>query len=105
MRTLRSQGESQASAYIEAELPPSRVEPTLELERVALLDPRRTPTLHSDDPPKSSGPRNPEQMRLPDPEPSVELPEGLPLTVAQPVYVPPELAEKWREEARQKGAA
>jgi hypothetical protein len=47
-----------------------------------------------------SGPRNPEQTRLPDPEPKIELPEGLPLTVAQLVYVPPELAAQWREEAK-----
>jgi hypothetical protein len=40
-----------------------------------------------------------------DDEPRIELPEGLPLTAAQPVFVPPELAAKWREEARRRGSA
>ncbi|MFT3770156.1 MAG: hypothetical protein QM820_32405 [Minicystis sp.] len=105
MRTLCSNGRDEARAYAEMELPPPRVEPPLEMDRIAIVDPRRTPTLHLDEPPASSGPRNPEQMTPPAPEDElrVELPERLPLTAAQPVIVPPELAALWREEAKKKG--
>ena len=105
MRTFRSDGQDQASAYVEVEVPPSRIDPTLDAERVALLDPEETPKPPSDAPPKGSGPRNAEQMRAPSGEDDldVELPEGLPLTAAQLVFVPPELAAEWREEARRKG--
>ena len=105
MRTLRSDGQDQASAYVEVEVPPSRVDPTLDAERVALLDPEETPKPPRAAPPKGSGPRNAEQTRAPSCEDDldVELPEGLPLTAAQLVFVPPELAAEWREEARRKG--
>jgi hypothetical protein len=104
MRTLRSDGENEASAYVEADVPSSRVEPTIEMERVAVSDPRRTPTLRLDERPRASGPRNPAQKTLPGPEElRVELPERRPLTKAQPVIVPPELAAKWREEAKKRG--
>jgi hypothetical protein len=101
MATLRSDGEDQLSAYVESEVPPSRPEPAVEVERVAFVDPRRTPTVRLNDGRKGSGPRNPEQTALPgDDEPRIELPDGLPLTAPQQVYVPPELAAKWREEAK-----
>jgi hypothetical protein len=105
VRTLRSDGENEARAYVEVDVPPSRVEPTIETERVAVSDPRRTPTLRLDERPRGSGPRNPAQTTLPGPEElRAELPEGLPLTKAQLVIVPPELAAKWRAEAKN-GAA
>jgi hypothetical protein len=128
MRRASSEGRDAARVYVEAEVPPSRPEPPLIDERVALLDPRRTPTLRGDDPPRSAGPRHPAQQAprceigpdslpsAPRPgggaaapareaggEPSVELPEGLPLTAAQPVFVPPALAARWREEAKRGG--
>ena len=105
MRRLCSEGQSQASAYVEVEVPPSRVEPTLDMQRVELLEPSETPEPPHDAPPKSTGPRNPHQTRAPTDkdEPRIELPEGLPLTAAQRVFVPPELAAEWREEARRKG--
>ena len=105
MSMLRSNGENEMRAYVEVEIPAPRVEPTLEMDRIALFDPEDAKAVEGQEPPKSSGPRNPDQMQLPDPEPKIELPEGLPLTVAQPVYVPPELAAQWREEAKRKGIA
>ncbi|APR86228.1 Hypothetical protein A7982_11577 [Minicystis rosea] len=75
------------------------------MDRVAFVNPRHTPTLHLGAATLGSGPRNPEQVAPPAPEdePRIEMPEGLPLTAAQPVYVPPELAARWRAEAKQKG--
>jgi hypothetical protein len=103
-RTLRSNGETEARAYVEAEVPAPRAEPALDAERVEIVDPHHTPTLHLDKQQKGSGPRNDEQTRLREPgELSVELPDGLPLTASQLVIVPPELAAQWREEAKKAG--
>lgn len=106
MAVLRSDGEDQARAYVESEVPPSRAVPEVAGERVAIVDPRATTTVRRYEGATGSGPRNPDQKSPPrdeDDEPSVELPEGLPLTAPQSVFVPPELAAKWREEARRKG--
>jgi hypothetical protein len=104
LRTLRSNGETEASAYVETVLPASRAEPALEEERVAIVDPRHTPTLRLDKPPQTSGPRNEAQATLPEPgELAVELPDARPTTTSQLVVVPPELAAQWREEARKAG--
>lgn len=105
MRIVSSNGQPEARAYLETEVPPRRLDPTVEMDRVAVFDPRRTPTLHLDDAPPVSGPRNPEQVAPPAPEdePRIEMPEGLPLTAAQPVFIPPELAAKWRAEAKKRG--
>lgn len=105
MRVVSSNGQHEARAYVETEVPRRRLEPTVEVDRVVIFDPRRTPTLHLDDAPPASGPRNPEQVSPPAPEdePRIEMPEGLPLTAAQPVYVPPELATRWRAAAKQRG--
>jgi hypothetical protein len=106
MGTLRSNGEDEARAYAEMDAPPARLDPTLEMERVAISDPRATPTVQIEGKREHAGPRNPEQATLPTPEDLVvELPERRPLTEAQPVVVPPALAAKWREEARRKAGA
>ena len=103
-RNLRSNGEPAARAYVETAVPAPCVEPTMEAERVAIVDPRHTPTLHREGKPTGAGPRNPDQKTLRDPgELRVELPEDLPMTEAQIVIVPPELAAKWREEAKRRG--
>jgi hypothetical protein len=103
--TLRSDGAPEARAYAEIDVPAAGHEPTLEMERVRVLDPRHTPTLHVDAP-RTSGPRNPEQCSLPEPtELRVELPDGLPLTEPQRVIVPPELIAQWLAEAERKRGA
>jgi hypothetical protein len=102
--TLCSNGEPLARAYVETAVPAPRVEPLVEAERVAIVDPRHTPTLHRDGKPRGAGPRNPDQKILAVPgELRVELPDDLPMTEAQIVIVPPELAARWREEAKMKG--
>jgi hypothetical protein len=105
MTALRSDGAPEARAYVEIELPAAAPEPTVEMERVRVLDPRHTPTLHLDMQP-ASGPRNPEQLALPEPNDlRVELPDGRPLTEPQRVIVPPELIAHWLAEAEQKRGA
>jgi hypothetical protein len=103
--TLRSDGAPEARAYVKIDVPASSREPTLEMERVRVLDPRHTPTLHLETQ-QASGPRNPDQRALPEPdELRVELPDGRPLTEPQRVIVPPELVARWLAEAEEKRGA
>jgi len=101
---LRSNGEPAARAYVETAVPAPCVDPVIETERVAIVDPHDTLTLHRDSKPMATGPRNPDQKTLAPPgELRVELPDDLPMTEAQIVIVPPELAARWREEAKRNG--
>jgi len=100
MQILTSNGRAEARAYGIFPLPiaPKPSSPT-GLPRVELLGPSDTATLPREAAP-SHGPRNPEQTRLRPPETKLlELPDNLPMTVAQRVYVAPELIARWRAEA------
>jgi hypothetical protein len=105
---VASNGQSEARAYLVVDVPPPGPEPALALERVQILDPRQTSTLVNGAVRAGSGPRNPEQrdVSLPKP-PGVELPDGLPATKAQRIFLDPEVVARWRaeaaEEARTKG--
>ncbi len=96
---LRSNGQNEAHAYAMLDVPPSRPEPPVDLERVHLRDPRRVPTAPIGA--VLTGPRNPEQRVWPAPAPpGVDLPDALPATKAQRVLIDPDLIAQWRAEAK-----
>lgn len=100
-RTLGSNGEREARAYVKCSIPTSRPEPPLDAARVVVCDPRLTASGGS----KSSGPRNPEQSVWPAPKaPGIELPDRRPLHKAQRFWIDPELLEQWDREDEQKRA-
>jgi hypothetical protein len=100
MQILRSNGQAEARVYGIFPVPlPARPPSSVASSRVELLRPSDTATLPREVAPKA-GPRNPEQMRLHPPSTELlELPDHLPMTTAQRVYVAPELIAKWRAEA------
>jgi hypothetical protein len=103
---LRSDGQREARAYTLATVPAPRPEPPLQGERVAVCDPRDSCTAPSSARAAGTGPRNADQAVWPPPgPPALDLPDALPATKAQRVYIDPALAAQWREEARRKGSA
>jgi hypothetical protein len=106
VQVLRSNGENEARAYAEVEVRPSPPERDIEVERVAIVDPRHTSTVRRGARRAGAGPRNPEQDAWPARKPpSVDLPDGRPATKAQRVMIDPELAARWRAEAKMKESA
>jgi hypothetical protein len=100
-KVLRSNGGNEERAYAVLALPPTCPEPTGEAERVQIVDPRHTSTVRSGDARPGSGPRNLDQKTWPPPKPpGIELPDGLPATKQQRIYIDPALVAEWREEAR-----
>ena len=98
---VRSDGEGAARAYVEAEVPEEPRCPTMEMDRVRIVDPRRAPTMRREDMVKGGGPRAPEQMAVPAAKaPGVEAPMGRPATKMQVL----KLDEEFLEELRQKKA-
>ena len=74
-------------------------------ERVIVFDPRRTPTLPLIAVRCGSAPRNPEQTEWkPSEGTGIELPDGLPMTEVQRVFVDPELIAQWESEAQRRQA-
>jgi hypothetical protein len=101
---LFSNGANEARAYAELALPAPAAEPPTPAETIALTEPGALPPPRVETKAAGAGPRNPAQTVLPaEGELEVELPEGLPLTEAQVIIVPPELAAQWREEAKRNG--
>ena len=97
-KAIRSNGELAMRGYAVAASPAPAPEPSLPVERVVIVDPRRAETLTD---PRSSGPRDPSQTVWPPPKaPQIELPDGQPLTKGQRIWIDPELLAQWeREEA------
>jgi hypothetical protein len=103
MQILISDGRNEARAYAKVVVHSSRPEPSVEMERVQIVDPRLTSTVQLGTPSAGSGPRNPEQTVWAQPEPpAVDLPDRLPVTKAQRVFIDPELVARWRAEAQTK---
>ena len=106
MNVLESHGQNEARAYAVIDMPPSRPEPPLPSERVLVVDPRMTSTANSGAARTASGPRDPSQKAWPPPPPpAIDLPDGLPATKAQRVFIDPQLVAEWRAEAKLKETA
>jgi hypothetical protein len=103
---LESNGQNEARAYAVMEVPPPRVVPPVDAERVQIGDPRQVVTAPSGTRRPGLGPRNAEQASWPllGP-PGVDLPDALPATKAQRVLLDPELVARWRVEAKMKEGA
>ena len=94
---IRSEGADSARGYVEAELPQESLRPTVEMERVHVTDPRRSPTLHSIDTSTRSGPRNAEQLVMAERgSPTVEALQDRPATKMQQIAIDPELLLEWQ---------
>jgi hypothetical protein len=103
MQTLTSNGSNEARAHAVVLVRPSRPEPAVAIDRVQIVDPRHTSTVRLGPASAGSGPRNPEQTMWAPPElPAIDLPDGLPATKAQRVFISPELVASWRAEAKEK---
>jgi hypothetical protein len=101
MQVLRSNGENEARAYVEVEVPPSPPAPAVEIDRVRIVDPRDTVTVRRGAP--RSTPPNPQQrVWPPQAPPAVDLPDALPATKAQRVILDPALVARWRAQAARK---
>ena len=100
----RSDGEDEARAYAEAEVPEPSLTPTMEMDRVQVVDPRRAPTMRREDMLKASGPRAPEQT-APSTQvaPGVEAPLGLPGNKLQPLLFDQEFLEELRRKRAEAG--
>jgi hypothetical protein len=98
--SLRSDGALNARGYATASVQPSPPRPVPDAERVVFVDPRRTATTPASHR-TGAGPRAPEQLRVPEPSPGIELPDGRPLMKAQRVWIDPELLAQWDAEDRQ----
>jgi hypothetical protein len=104
VQVLESNGQKEARAYAVAVVRPAPPEPVAELERVLILDPRQVTTAVTGAVP-APGPRNPEQKAPSPTKPrEIDLPDALPATKAQHVYIDPELIARWRVEAERRGA-
>ncbi len=100
---VHSNGKNEARAYAVVAVRASRPEPTIEVERVQIVDPRHTSTVQLSTSPAGAGPRNLEQTAWPTPEPpAIDLPDRLPPTKAQRVFLDPALVARWRAEAAAK---
>jgi hypothetical protein len=100
----RSDGEDEARAYAEAEVPEPSLTPTMEMDRVQVVDPRRAPTMRREDMLKASGPRAPEQTAPSAPAtPGVEAPLGLPGNKLQPLLFDQEFLEELRRKRAEAG--
>lgn len=98
VKIFQTNGDLAARAYAVGRPPPPIVPPVVEIERVEILDPRRTVTLLSDRP-RCPGARDPAQMEWRGVKPlRVELPDGRPIMKAQRVFVDPDLVEQWEQE-------
>ena len=103
--TTLSSGQDEARGYVIATMPDHAVAKTEAVERVIVIDPRRAPTLPGISGRCGSTPRSPEQTRWkPSEGTGIELPDGLPLTEVQRVFVDPELIARWKTEAEQRRA-
>jgi hypothetical protein len=103
---LQSNGQREARAYTLVTVPALRPEPHLEQERVVVCAPRDVRTAPSSARVAGAGPRNADQVVWPPPgPPALDLPDGLPATKAQRVYIDPALVAQWRAEARRKESA
>jgi hypothetical protein len=101
---VKTAGEPAAAAFVEAEVPEEPVHPTMEMDRVQVLDPRRAPTMRRIDILKGSGPRDPDQMKLPQPKGPVEAPMERPATKMQPIRIDPEFLAELSVKAAEKAA-
>ena len=103
-RVARSDGEDEARAYAEAEVPEPSLTPTMEMDRVQVVDPRRAPTMRREDMFKGSAPRAPEQTAPSAPAaPGVDAPLGLPGNKLQPLLFDQEFLEELRRKRAEAG--
>lgn len=101
---VKSAGEAEAKGFVEAELPDEPVHPTMEMDRVQVVDPRHSPTLPRIELRKVSGPRAPEQMTKPEPAGAVQAPLARPATKMQPIRIDPEMLMNLSRQAAEKAA-
>src|ERR1700678_4499621 len=80
---LKTEGEDVARAYVASAVPEGSEHPTIEVDRVRIVPPTRTPTVRLAEVPKGSGPRAPDQRVWSAPKGPVELPDGRPVTKMQ----------------------
>ncbi len=103
--TTRSNGQNEARGYVIATVTEDARAKMKTAERVIVFDPRRTPTLPMIAGLCGSAPRNPDQVTWkPSDGTGIELPDGLPMTEVQRVFVDPELIAQWESEAQRKQA-
>jgi hypothetical protein len=101
---VKSAGEAEARGFVEAELPDEPVHPTMEMDRVQVVDPRHSPTLPRIDLRKVSGPRAPEQLTKPEAAGVVHAPLERPATKMQPIRIDPEMLMQLSRQAAEKAA-
>jgi hypothetical protein len=101
---VKSAGEAEAKGFVEAELPDEPVHPTMEMDRVQVVDPRHSPTLPRIELRKVSGPRAPEQMTKPEAAGAVQAPLARPATKMQPIRIDPEMLITLSRQAAEKAA-
>jgi hypothetical protein len=84
-------GQAEARAFVAAEIPAEPVRPTVEMDRVQVIDPRHSPTLTPSMQRKVSGPRAPEQMIRPGATARASVPMERPATKMQVIKIDPEM--------------
>ena len=84
---VKSAGEAVARGFVEVDIDEGPVHPTLEMERVQISDPRRSPTLRRIDIAKGTGPRAPDEVVKRGPAGPVEMPLERPATKMQVVKI------------------
>lgn len=100
-----SAGQAEARAFVAAEIPSEPVRPTVEMDRVQVIDPRHSPTLTPSMQRKVSGPRAPEQMTREAEKARASVPMERPATKMQVVKLDPEMLLELsrRRAARERG--
>jgi hypothetical protein len=98
-------GQAEARAFVAAEIPAEPVRPTVEMDRVQVIDPRHSPTLTPSMQRKVSGPRVPEQMTRGEVKARASVPMERPATKMQVVKLDPEMLLELsrRKAARERG--
>ena len=84
-------GQAEARAFVEAGIPAEPLRPTLEMDRIQVLDPRHSPTLPPDVLRKKSTPRAPEQKERPEVLERITTPMERPATKMQVIKIDPEV--------------
>ena len=88
---VASAGQAEARAFVAAEIPAEPVRPTVEMDRVQVIDPRHSPTLTPSMQRKVSGPRAPEQRTREAEKARESVPMERPATKMQVIKLDPEM--------------
>ena len=86
-----SAGQAEARAFVAAEIPAEPARPTVEMDRVQVIDPRHSPTLTPSMQRKVSGPRAPEQLTRAGEKARASVPMERPATKMQVIKIDPEM--------------